>query len=105
MLGRYLTVVAIAAVGALPPTWASLQAQNPAPQPATGKVDFARDIQPILAKHCYECHGPSKTRGQLRLDLRAAAMQGGETGAAIVPGNSDRSLIVRRVLGLDGEER
>ena len=48
---------------------------------------------------------PTKARGRLRLDRRAAALTGGATGAAVVPGNSEESLLVRRVLGLDDEER
>jgi len=90
-------------LGAVPLTWGSLQAQNPAPQ--TPPVDFARDIQPILETHCYECHGPKKTKARLRLDRRATAMKGGETGAAILPGDSEHSLMVRRLLGLDGDDR
>ena len=68
-------------------------------------MDFARDIQPILRAHCYECHGAKKTKNGLRLDVRAAALKGGDTGPAIEPGNSEHSLIVRRLLGLDGEDQ
>ena len=103
MPGRSLVALAIACLGALPFTWGPLQAQKPAPQPAP--VDFARDIQPILETHCYECHGAKKTKAKLRLDRRAAAMKGGETGAAILPGDSEHSLVVRRLLGLDGDDR
>jgi mono/diheme cytochrome c family protein len=101
MLSRSVSAFAITGVAALAATWSSLQAQKPA-APA---VDFVRDIQPILQTHCYECHGPRKTKNGLRLDLRAAAMTGGDSGPAIVPGDSDRSLIVRRLLGLDGEDQ
>ena len=48
------------------------------PPPATGKVDFTKDVQPLLAKTCYECHGPEKQKAGLRLDQRAAALNGGE---------------------------
>ena len=84
--------------------WASVAAQNPA-SPSQNTVDFARDIQPILQATCYECHGPQKTKAHLRLDSRAGIIKGGESGAIVVPGNSEQSLIVRRVLGLDGEDR
>jgi len=40
------------------------------PAAASGTIDFARDIQPILAKNCLACHGPAKQRGGLRLDSR-----------------------------------
>jgi len=83
--------------------WVSVHAQSStATQPA---VDFARDIQPILQANCYECHGPKKTKAKLRLDSQAGIMKGGETGAILVAGKSDQSLIVRRILGLDGDDR
>ena len=84
--------------------WASVAAQNPA-SPSQNTVDFARDIQPILQASCYECHGPQKTKAHLRLDSRAGITKGGESGAIVVTGNSEQSLIVRRVLGLDGDDR
>ena len=79
-------------------------AYQQAPSPAQ-TIDFVRDIQPILETHCYECHGAKKTKNGLRLDLRAAGMKGGDSGVAIVAGDSERSLLVRRIRGLDGEDR
>src|SRR5438270_8796704 len=38
-------------------------------------VDFAREVYPILRKACFDCHGPEKQRGKLRLDDRAAALR------------------------------
>src|SRR6266542_3014304 len=107
MLTRYSSVLTIATLTAIPVAWASLHAQKPAPgaQTTVAPVDFVRDIQPILSSICYECHGPKKTKAQLRLDSRAGLMKGGEDGAIITPGNSEQSLIVRRLLGLDGEDR
>jgi mono/diheme cytochrome c family protein len=49
---------------------------------ADTKVDFARDIQPILNQNCVKCHGPEKQKGKLRLDSRAAALTGGGDGPA-----------------------
>ena len=95
-----LPVLAIACL--LPLTWITARAQQ---APAAAQVDFARDIQPILQSQCYECHGPEKSRGRLRLDRRSAALDGGATGAAVIPGNSEGSLLIRRVLGLDDEDR
>ncbi len=66
---------------------------------AAEPVDYARDIQPLLAKHCYECHGPAKQESGLRLDRRAGAMDGGDMGVSIVPGKSDESLLVHVLLG------
>jgi hypothetical protein len=102
VLGRYSIAGSITGIAALALTWASLHAQKPTPSPS---IDFVRDIQPILRTHCYECHGPNKQKHGLRLDLRSVALKGGETGPAVIPGNSQRSLVMRRVLGLDGEDR
>src|SRR4029077_18007214 len=74
---------------------ASLLAQTPA------KVDFARDIQPLIKDHCVECHGPSQQMHGLRLDRRRDAMPNrvGANGARIVPASSAGSLLYRRVSG------
>jgi hypothetical protein len=101
---RYLPGLAIAMLTAIPAAWVSLHAQKPASQVQV-PVDFARDIQPILQNTCYECHGPKKTKAHLRLDSPAGILKGGETGTIVVPGNSEKSLIVRRLLGLDGDDR
>ena len=88
--------------------WVGVRAaeQPPGVPAATDQsVDFARDVQPILEKHCVECHGPRKARGRLRLDLKSAAFKGGMTGPAVVAHKSDDSLLLRRVRGLDGEDR
>ncbi|MFN0109717.1 MAG: DUF1553 domain-containing protein [Blastocatellia bacterium] len=68
-------------------------------------VDFKRDIEPIFAASCYQCHGPKKAAGQLRLDVKAAAMKGGISGANIIPGNSKASILLKRILGEGGEAR
>jgi mono/diheme cytochrome c family protein len=71
--------------------------------PAAGaaSVDYARDIKPILAKNCYTCHGPRKQKSGFRLDTVAAAIEGGDSGPAIVPGKSARSRLVQAVTGTD----
>ena len=56
-----------------------------APSIAAEPVDYLRDIKPLLAKNCYECHGAQKQRAGLRLDTAASARKGGNSGAAIVP--------------------
>lgn len=66
---------------------------------ASEPVDYRREIQPILAKHCYECHGPEKQKSGLRLDTVAAAKEGGYNGAAVVPGKSGESLLIAAVTG------
>ena len=65
-------------------------AENAAPP------DFARDIQPIFKKHCYECHGPDKHKNGYRLDRRSAAF-GGLVRHNIIAGSSDVSRLYRRI--------
>lgn len=70
------------------------------------EVDFARDIQPIFIKRCFECHGPDKVKGGLRLDAKAEAMKGGKSGKpAIAPGKSSESELIRRVATDDMDDR
>ena len=69
---------------------------------AQSNPDFARDVQPILQARCVACHGSKVQMHHLRLDRRADALKGGESGVpAVVPGNSAQSLLVRYVSGLD----
>ncbi|MDB5320186.1 MAG: Protein of unknown function (DUF1553)/Protein of unknown function (DUF1549)/Planctomycete [Phycisphaerales bacterium] len=58
---------------------------------------FESHIRPLLADHCYKCHGPEKTKGELRLDTRAGLLKGGKTGPAILPGKPDKSLLIEAV--------
>ena len=71
----------------------------------SAKVDFQRDIQPILQANCWRCHGEQKASGQLRLDSKSAAMKGGISGAVIIAGNSKSSRLLHRVRGEGGEKR
>jgi len=66
-------------------------------------VDFARDVQPLFAKHCYSCHGPEKQRGGYRLDKKSFALKAGEE-KPIVPGKSAESSMISRVLSNDPDE-
>ena len=67
--------------------------------------DYLREIQPILEAHCFRCHGVTKQEAGLRLDIRSRALAGGDSGAAIVPGDSAQSELVRRVTVSDAAER
>ena len=66
-----------------------------------GKVDYGRDIRPILAQSCYACHGPDDKarKAKLRLDLRAEAIK-----EAIVPGKAADSPLFQRVHSTDPDE-
>jgi hypothetical protein len=65
-------------------------------QPGTGD-HFEAKVRPVLVDRCIRCHGPEKQQGGLRLDGRAAALAGGDSGPAVVPGDPDASLIVEAV--------
>ena len=65
-------------------------------------VDFARDIQPLLARRCYSCHGPDTREAGLRLDQPAAATAALDSGAtAVVPGDVAASEIIARITSTD----
>jgi hypothetical protein len=84
----------------------SLLADDPAgslPPPASRKVEFDRDIRPIFAASCQNCHGPKKQKGGLALHRKAAALAGGDDGPAILPGKSAESRLIRYVAGLDDD--
>ena len=65
---------------------------------ASDKVDFRRDVQPILKQFCIQCHGPSQQQHGFRLDRRRDAMRG-VSGVVIVPGNSAASRLYLRLIG------
>lgn len=67
-----------------------------------GKLDFNRDIRPILSDKCFQCHGPDEKslKGDVRLDDRSSAV----TSGAVVPGSPAESAILARVLSDDPDE-
>lgn len=58
---------------------------------------FENKIRPVLVEHCYACHSAKaeKLQGKLLLDSRDATRKGGESGAAVVPGEPDKSLVLQ----------
>lgn len=70
-----------------------------------GDVRFHRDVLPLLASRCFSCHA-SKPKGGLRLDSAEAARRGGDSGTpALVPGQAEKSLLLRRVRSTEHGER
>jgi len=65
---------------------------------ADTKVDFTKEILPVLRENCFKCHGAEKQKGKLRLDSKEAALKGGKGGPAYVAGDAAKSDLVRRVL-------
>jgi hypothetical protein len=69
-----------------------------ATNPSGAKVDFARDVRPLLKQHCFECHGPEKRESNFRLDDRQSVFKGGDFGdPAIVAGDSQASPLFQYV--------
>ena len=66
--------------------------------PVTVKVDFRRDVQPLLKHYCIECHGPSQQMHGFRLDRRRDAMRGG-TVVMIKPGSAETSRMYLKLIG------
>ncbi len=63
------------------------------------KVDYTRDVHPILSTRCFVCHSGDKRSGGLSLGAYEDVLQGGRSGAAIVPGDAKNSLLMLRVTG------
>jgi hypothetical protein len=73
---------------------------------AASAVEFARDIQPLLAGKCFPCHSGTRVSGGIRFDVRAGAFAKGSSGTpAIVPGDSPASELIRRVSSPDKKRR
>lgn len=63
---------------------------------------FEKNIRPVLAAKCFECHSEkAKIKGGLSLDSRDSILKGGSSGPAAVPGNPEKSLLVRAIKGLE----
>jgi ankyrin repeat protein len=84
---RSLAVPAVAFV------WLVPQAFSQTPS----KIDFARDVQPILRQNCVGCHGPTKQNSGLRVDRRSSVLKPGVR--RVVPGNIENSLLYHRLAG------
>jgi mono/diheme cytochrome c family protein len=70
------------------------------PEAAQQQINFARDIQPIFAARCYDCHGPEAHEGGLRLSRGQDALAGGDNGPVFAAGKSAESKLIKLVAGL-----
>lgn len=87
------TCVALISWGALSPVASAQESSFTAEQ-----IEFfEKKIRPLLIEHCHVCHGPEEHKKNLRLDSRLAALAGGDSGRAIVPGHPEESLLVDAV--------
>jgi hypothetical protein len=80
------------------PAASALHAQTAAASPDF----FEMKIRPVLANSCYSCHAAT-AMGGLRLDSRDAMLTGGSRGAALVPGDPDKSLLITAILQTDAK--
>ena len=80
---------------------AAEQPEAALPAAADEKIDFDRQIRPLLESRCATCHSDRKLSGGLSMVNRQTLLKGGEHGAVVVPGNSAESLLIRRVAGVD----
>src|SRR5260221_5163032 len=105
---RRLLCGALALIGLAPGDAgaASISAKTPASGPA--KIDFNREIRPILSENCYKFHGPdgNKRKAKLRFDIREEALKPAKSGErAMVPGAPERSQLVRRITATDPDDQ
>ena len=85
-----------------PAAWcllATALAASAAPPSAADLAFYEQTVKPILAGACFECHSheTKKFKGGLALDSAAAIHKGGDTGSAIVPGDAEKSLLIKAV--------
>ena len=92
-----LTAISVVTISAA----VAFSAEPTLPAATKKKVDFIREIKPLLVTHCHKCHGASKREGGLRLDRRDDALNGGDSGPAFVIGKSAESRIIKYVAGVD----
>ncbi|MDE2681780.1 MAG: hypothetical protein OSB29_10540 [Verrucomicrobiota bacterium] len=60
-------------------------------------LGFARDIKGVLSKFCFECHGVEHQEAKLDLRTVESILAGGESGAAIVPGKPEESILFEMI--------
>jgi len=86
---------------------AGAEAQQQAAPPAdpAGLEFFEQKVRPILVDRCYSCHSATaqKLKGNLTLDTREGTLKGGDLGPSVVPGDPDRSLLIKAVRFTDDD--
>ncbi len=82
------------------------EAQEKTPPPdKDGIAFFEAKIRPVLVDRCYSCHSAEskKVKGELLVDSREGLLKGGETGPSVVPGDPDKSLLIKAIRYKDDE--
>jgi len=73
---------------------------------ATPGIDFfEKEVRPVLVKHCYKCHAADakKVKGGLLLDTKSGWSIGGDSGPAVIPGDIEKSLLIRGITHKDND--
>jgi hypothetical protein len=97
LVGRRVTSLALVACLWVGTLWAVTQAAPQNAAPAT--IDYQQRVHTILAANCLSCHSAERRSGGLSLAAYADTLEGGRSGAAIRPGDSAGSLLLRRITG------
>ncbi len=79
--------------------------RKPRKDPQPTQIDFVSTIKPILDSRCVRCHGPTSTKGGLRLDTIAGIRKGGDGGTVIVPGSSANSVLMAVLIATEDQPR
>ncbi|HEU0068744.1 MAG TPA: DUF1549 domain-containing protein, partial [Nitrospiraceae bacterium] len=98
---RTLLLLSVCACFALPEHNLLAAERELLPPPVDRPVDFVADVQPIFRKHCFECHAEGNEEGGLNLGIKARVLEGGESGAVLVPGDSAASRLIQLVSGVE----
>ena len=102
-MGKVLSLLLVSATSLSLPLAARTQsAQTQFPPATPAKVEYEKDVRPLLSQNCYSCHGEEVQQSGLRLDLRQNALRGGDYGPVILPGKSSESKLIRRLVDGDG---
>jgi mono/diheme cytochrome c family protein len=95
---RWSWTLAVVAVVAVDRCAQGQEAKKPAVASPAAAQFFETKVRPVLAEHCFKCHGDvKKPKGELRLDSLSGMLAGGDQGPAIVPRHPDKSLLVKAI--------
>ena len=91
---RIVAWILVSAIGA-----ASCPSRANEPQDERAIEYFETHVRPLLAEHCYQCHSEraGKNEGELLLDRRSGWLEGGQSGASVIPGDIEASLLIRAI--------
>ena len=95
-MSLYRVIVGVAGAGWL---GVAVSAQPASPAAPQVRADFARDVVPIIERHCLRCHNSAKVEGGLLLESHQDLLRGGDSGAPLQPGRPDDSALILQVEG------